>query len=204
MKVKMENPRGRRIIIVLPVFLLVFSFDSISFADNSFTFTCDRIIQAIPADSGAFFYGDLFNTGDRTDTYTVSRHENIPDGWFSAFCIDSLCLWDSGGVTLEPGGYSSIRPEIFPIQIPGDGEVIMRVRSLNNPEDVKELTFRVVTGYQTLLISKDSIEERYRSYYEDALLSSGIDHNYWDGNFSTFLDVDLQYFENLLIFQATI
>ena len=159
-------------------------------------------MQAIPADSGAFFYADLFNTGDQTDTYTITKHNNIPGGWFSVFCTDSLCLWDSTDVTLEPEGYSSIRPEIIPLQIPGDGEVVMRIRSHNNPEDIKELTFGVVTGYQTLLISEDGVEDRYRSYYEEALLSSGIEHNYWDGNFSPFLDIDLQYFENLLIFSG--
>ena len=190
------------VVIVLSVFALLYTLAGASYADDSYTFTCERIMQAIPIDSGAFFYADLFNTGDQTDTYTITKHDNLPDGWFSAFCIDSLCLWDSGGVTLEPGGYSLIKPEIFPLQIPGDGEVIMRVRSHNNPDDIKELAFRIVTGYQTLLVNKDNVEETYRSYYEEALSSSGIEHNYWDGNFETFLDIDLQYFDNLLIFSG--
>jgi hypothetical protein len=172
------------------------------FADNSFTFTSARLAQAIPSDSGAFFYSYLKNTGDNDDTYTVIKIDNIPDGWFSVFCVDSLCLWDSTDVTIAAGDSASVRPEVFPQGISGDGESIIRVTSRNDPQDIKELEFRIVTGHTTLVINMGSVENEFRAFFDTALTIQGISYNYWDGTFTTFLDVDLMHFDNLLIYSG--
>jgi len=147
-------------------------------------------MQAVPTDSGAFFEAELINTSDQRDTYTVIKLDSIPDGWFAVFCIDSLCLSDSGQVSLDPSEMSLIKPDIFPQLSPGDGEVTMRVISTNNPDDIKEIAFRVVSGYQTLLVNHSLTEGQYRLYYEDALISAGIDFNYWDHNFAPYRYTD--------------
>lgn len=186
------------LIALFSIFVMV----GVSDAENSFSFTSDRVMLAVPIDSGGFFYADLVNTGDETDTYTITKHNDIPESWFAVFCVDSLCLWDSVDVELEPGVNSSVRPELFSLANPGDGEVTIRIRSHNNPDDIKEIAFRMVTGYSALLICKDTSEAGYRSYYDDALSSAGIAYNFWDSNFATFLDIDLINFEKILIYSG--
>ncbi len=192
-----------KIILLVGVFIFVsIGLVSVANGENSFSFTCDRIAQAMPSDSGAFFYAYLKNTGNQTDTYTIVKIDNVPDSWFTVFCVDSLCLWDSTDVTLAPGDSSSVRPEVFPMGNSGNGETIMRITSHNNPADIKELQFRIATGFQTLLINMGSEENQYRSYFDNALSQEGFDYNYWDINFSSFLDIDLINFERLIAYSG--
>jgi hypothetical protein len=195
----MTTMNGIRLIgIFLPIYLFCFS---LSRADNSYTFESGIIMQAIPADSGAYFEAELSNTGDQNDTYIVAKEDNIPDSWSCFLCIDSLCLpGDSGEVSLSPGEISMIKPEIYPQDSPGDGEVLVTVQSQRNPDDIKQILFRAVSGHPTLLLANGTEENQYRSYYESSLNASGIGFNFWDRNFSTFLISDLINFDNLLIY----
>ncbi|MFQ5869458.1 MAG: T9SS type A sorting domain-containing protein [Candidatus Zixiibacteriota bacterium] len=187
---------------VSKAFLIILFSSVISYGENSFDFTSDRVMQAIPLDSGAFFEAHLINTGDQRDTYTIIKLENIPHGWFSVFCVDSLCYLDSAQVSLDPGDTSLVEPDIFPQLLPGDGEITMRVTSENSPADPVEIVFRAVSGYQTLLINHGVVEDQYRFYYEDALSSSGIGYNYWDRNFSSYLYEDLLNFDKLIVYSG--
>jgi len=149
--------------LALTVTSIVLLLSTLSYGEDSFLFTSDRIMQAIPSDSGAFFEAHLVNTGNRRDTYTVVKLENIPEGWFSVFCLDSVCLFDSGQVSLGPGEIALVEPDMFPRLVPGDGEVAILVTSANNPDSVKKPAFHAVSGYRTLLINHVMGEDPYRS-----------------------------------------
>ena len=167
----------KRCLVYLFIFIVTLLIAESSTADNSYTFQADILMIAVPSDSGAYYEAELENTGDQRDTYVVTLISNIPDDWLSILCIDSLCVLDSGQVTLDPGQVSHVKPDIFPQMIPGDGEITINVLSLSNPDDTKQIIFRAVSGYPTLLIGNNTAEDQYRSYYENALNSSNIDFN---------------------------
>lgn len=169
----------------------------------SFTLTCEIVMQAIPGDSTAFFEAQLTNTGDGRDGYVITKQNFLPETWFSFLCIDSLCLpGDSGQALLDPGGVSIIKPEIVPAMNPGDGEIIVTVQSIGDPSDIKQFAVRAVSGYTTLLVGGSIEEDQYKSFYQEALDSSGVAFNFWDLNFSPFRSSDLPYFEKILIYSG--
>ncbi|MBD3232673.1 MAG: T9SS type A sorting domain-containing protein [candidate division Zixibacteria bacterium] len=182
--------------------MLTILLSNMALAEDSFIFQAESVMQAVPVDSGGFFHADLVNTGDQEDIYTVTLTSFIPEGWLTLFCTDSLCLFDSTDLTLTPDEHESIKPEIFPQTIPGNGAVIMRVVSHNDPDNTEEIEFRIVSGYETLLINHGAEENQYRGYYEDILFDAGFGHNFWDVNFSTYLTEDLINFENLIIYSG--
>ncbi|MCP4582626.1 MAG: T9SS type A sorting domain-containing protein [candidate division Zixibacteria bacterium] len=173
-----------------------------AFSQYSYTINADIVALAVPPDSGAFFEAFLTNNGNSTDTYRVAKTTNMPDGWFSVICIDSLCLLDSGQVALEPGDSASIRPDLFPQNVPGDGEATVTITPQNNPDDVKTILFRAVSGYPVIVINQGDIENQYWSYYNDALTGLGVGFNYWDRGFSTYRSGDLLNFETIILYSG--
>ncbi|MEE9553796.1 MAG: T9SS type A sorting domain-containing protein [candidate division Zixibacteria bacterium] len=182
---------------IVTTILIVFY--TITFAQSPYTFETDLVMLAIPSDSGAYFDADLVNIGDSRNNYIVTKQDNMPDSWIAYLCIDSLCLpGDSGQVILEPGSSSRISVELYPYAAPGDGEVTVTVRPTSNPDDLKTITFRAVTGYSVLLLADGDEENEYRSYYEDALNVAEVEFNYWDKKFSNFRYTDLLNFQHIL------
>jgi hypothetical protein len=182
--------------------IIIFLFSAVGLrADDSFTIDADLVMQAIPGDSTAFFEVALVNTGDSRDSYAITLVNDIPDLWISVLCIDSICLpGDSGMVTLNPGAISMIKPDIIPMMDPGDGEITVVVKSINDPGNIQQMALRAVSGYRTLLLGNSLSEDQYRSYYEDALISAGVDFNYWDRCFSEFRYEDLINFDFMVIY----
>jgi hypothetical protein len=172
-------------------------------ADNSFTLDTDISMQAIPLDSAAFFEVALVNTGDTRDDYQVLLIDNVPDNWMTVLCIDSLCLpGDSGQVMLNPGDTSFVKPDMHPQMNPGDGEFTVVVQSQNDPGNIQQVPLRAVSGYSVLLVNNSSAENQYKSYYENALISGGVNFNYWDRCFSPFRGSDLIYYDYLVIYSG--
>ena len=141
-----------------------------SYAQTSFTLETHLSMQAIPLDSAAYFEIALVNTGDGRDDYQIIMSSDMPEGWMDILCIDSLCLpGDSVVWTVNRGDTAFVKPDMYPLDIPGDGELTIFVQSLGDPSVTREISMRAVSGYQTLLIGNSELENQYRIYFENAL-----------------------------------
>ena len=187
------------ILLALPA-AIVFLF---SVSQASYIFSSEIVMQAVPGDSTAFFEAQLVNTGVGRDVYIITKQENIPETWYCYLCIDSLCLpGDSGQAILDPGEISMIKPEMIPMMTAGDGEVTVTVQPASDPDDIKQITFRAVSGYATLLVNAGLEENQYREYYSEALANAEVEFNFWDLNFSSFRYSDLLNFRSMLIYSG--
>lgn len=161
----------------------------------SFTFNCDRPAKAGPVSGITMFEAPLVNTG-ADDSFTIVLTSDVPEGWNVSLCIDSLCYEDSLDWSVNGGESITVMPEFSPMTITGDGTAIVRVRSINNPGDEKQLMFFHASGADYLLVCGDP-DNNYVEYYAEVFERGDVPYNNWPRWFAPLHEEDLQYFKRV-------
>jgi len=127
------------------------------------------------------FDTELINTGDQTDTYTITLQKNHPVDWVSSLCEGTTCYlpWITEiEVTLAPGDTASILVDMTALDF-GTGTADVTITNGDSPAVAQSEVFTVLTvGPQTLVVASDDMGGHH-AWYTAALTGAGKSNGVW-------------------------
>lgn len=164
-------------ILALPAFLA-----TPAAAVTAFTFTAADQGAVTALDVVSAFATTVRNTGDATDTYTVTLVKDLPGAWSCSLCQGTICyppFVQQISFSLAPGGETNVDVDLTPQVVEGAGAATVTVTSQSQPSLSLARDFRVVTtGVEVLLVDGDG-GRTLEDFYAPALAASGLGWARW-------------------------
>ncbi len=158
----------------------------------------DRIVK-VESFTEQVFDHDLYNTGDQTDTYTLSITNEYFAGdfmdWFWSLCAGEACVLDSVEVTLGAAESESVSVHIGAMDVPGGSRTTLKVRSHNDPSDVTIQRYMVIHTETGLLLIDDDNDARTDLCVTAAMESTGVAYGVWETFVQELEDGDLDFYD---------
>jgi hypothetical protein len=133
--------------------------------------------------SAGFYYFDnfeIFNTGTRTDTYTVQLTGDLPAGWSSGICDESTCFGLTFSAELAPGESKELHLMVLPGS-PGSASIVLEMtQAMVTHEFPRALKYNYITDDVDVLIVDDDGANTYENYFRDALAGGEYSFGVWD------------------------
>jgi hypothetical protein len=122
----------------------------------------------------------IYNTGTRTDTYTVDLTGDIPAGWFAGICDDTICHGPTYSTELAPGEFRELHITVNPVS-PGYAALkVEMTQAMVVPDFPRVIEYNYITDDVDVLIVDDDGADPYEDYLIDALSVSGYTFGVWD------------------------
>ncbi len=128
------------------------------------------------------FHSYLTNTGDQTDTYTLTIVRNIDPNWTASICVGATCyppFVDTATVTLGAGETEEVLVDVTPLMAAGYGTCTLTISSQGNPALRPARDFTVVTPGLDLLLVVDETTSGLADYYTAAADGTGKSYGVW-------------------------
>ena len=137
-------------------------------------------MMAKPFGEPADFISTYENTGMQEDTYIIELETDAPEEWTSFYLTnDEVYIeGDLAQVTLQAGEQMDLLLEVMPQVMAGEGYFSITITSLAEPLITRTITYKVIAGYNILLVDDGSGE--YETYYQMALDANGYEYATWD------------------------
>jgi hypothetical protein len=151
---------------------------------RDFTFGFDDAIAGVPGGTGqALFHGTLTNTGDATDTLTITL-EN-PTGWLAQFRADGDPAYhaDPSSLVLEPGGAGGVDLRVI-TDAAARAEAVDLLIASRHSGRTHHARARVFNGSPAILLIDDDRAATDETLIEEALDARGYLHD----DFNVFVD----------------
>jgi hypothetical protein len=139
------------------------------------------------------FDNDLVNTGDESDTLTLTiKNEYFPGGgeyenveWTWALCTSVACVAESTGVVLAPAQQESISVHVTPVpiferEVIGGTRTTLTIRSHGDPSSVSTHTFIGIHSLTDTLLIDDDGGADYERLLADSFRGLGSAFAVWE------------------------
>jgi hypothetical protein len=126
----------------------------------------------------------VYNTGNLTDTYTisVSLTGNGAEGWIGAICDESVCYGPVYSQELAPGEYKELYVDITPNSAGYATATVIMTQDNSSYAFDRTLTYTYMTDNLTVLFVDDDGAETYEDYFFDALTYNAVTFGLWPRN----------------------
>ena len=171
----------------LMVLLIFAGFIWLPAAAQQFSLELNRPVRITPFNTQAKIYTRITNLMGTQIEFSITREQDLPDGWSSSICFGLSCLRDDisfASTTIGPGETDSFAVYITVSDSLASGDVSFTVGTGKGVDKQTEhLTFTAITEGIDLLVVDSGREDDYESYVESLLPegSTAATWNAWSG-----------------------